>query len=434
MPDLRLLLIDATPIDGPAATSALKRVYLSDWAAPSLLHLLSTGDGLAPAAAVRGELPRALAAPEAVSGSAFDAAIEGFAPEAILYRPVADCPALHGRAMRAVQNSSVPLALWLMDDWPMRLKDQDPARHEAMDRDLRRLFARSSLNWAISEPMAEAYAVRYGVSFEVMRNAVAPAQWPRHSRRDSGSVLIRYAGSLAPDTARAAVFAAARGAAHLAEAGLPVEMEIRTQQTWLDAYADDYAAFPNVRVSRADMTDDAYRRWLAEADILLMAYNFDPGTKRYLQYSFANKTPETLASGAAVLAYGPRDLATIDYLAQAGDVAAVVAEDDPALLTQTMRALVEDADRRRRLAEAARAHAFSAFDMAAARGRFREGLARLAAAAPPSRAPRLAAGEAMDAITVKKTAYRRLVDGLKSRFPAVMGGLRRILRPVRGRR
>src|SRR3546814_2418481 len=57
-----------------------------------------------------------------------------------------------------------------------------------------------------------------------------------------------------------------------------------------------------------------YERTLAKSDALLIAYNFDPASTGYIGYSLANKMPECLASGAPLLAYGPRGVATIDYL------------------------------------------------------------------------------------------------------------------------
>src|SRR3546814_11387518 len=55
-----------------------------------------------------------------------------------------------------------------------------------------------------------------------------------------------------------------------------------------------------------------YERTLAKSDALLIAYNFDPASTGYIGYSLANKMPECLASGAPLLAYGPRGVATIE--------------------------------------------------------------------------------------------------------------------------
>ncbi|MEZ5928538.1 MAG: hypothetical protein R3C55_08685 [Parvularculaceae bacterium] len=132
------------------------------------------------------------------------------------------------------------------------------------------------------------------------------------------------------------------------------------------------------------MSTEDYRLWLSDADILLVAYNFDEATRRYLKSSFANKLPETLASGAAVLAYGPDDIETMAYVRASG-VAEMVCERSPQALEAAIKALTGDKARRRALGEKARAHAIAAFDLDAGRARFaRVSRRRLLPTRPPT--------------------------------------------------
>src|SRR3546814_20426156 len=73
------------------------------------------------------------------------------------------------------------------------------------------------------------------------------------------------------------------------------------------------ASLRGVRVQGL-VPEDEYERTLSEADALLIAYNFDPASIGYIGYSLANQMPECLASGAPLIAYGPRDVATIAIL------------------------------------------------------------------------------------------------------------------------
>src|SRR3546814_10944453 len=65
--------------------------------------------------------------------------------------------------------------------------------------------------------------------------------------------------------------------------------------------------------------------------------------------------PERLASGAPLLAYGPRGVATIDYLEAAG-IAEVVTEKGGSGLADAIERLVAEPARGAALTEAARAH------------------------------------------------------------------------------
>src|SRR6185436_9968115 len=100
----------------------------------------------------------------------------------------------------------------------------------------------------------DAFQARYTVPFEVFRNGVTPAQWQGLNRRPSRDevIRIRYAGSLAPDTASDGVYEVAKAVEEIA-AYHRVELEIRTQPTWHETEALKYEPFSHVSFSLADL-------------------------------------------------------------------------------------------------------------------------------------------------------------------------------------
>ncbi|MCE9649647.1 MAG: FkbM family methyltransferase [Parvibaculum sp.] len=373
----RTLLIDMTPFGGATATGELKRAYFEQFEKHRLLHLY---------AAPRGRLGLApggdIAAAEAIELHGEDAQlaelVAAFDPEIILYRPVADRPDLHKISMKLIAALRRPWIIWMMDDWPERLRAQDNARFEVMDRDLRKLLHGAADRFAISEAMVEAFGSRYGVEFKVFRNGAAPGDWVE-LKKDAGRgkpLRVRYAGSLAPDTTRDSVYEIAQAIEKLAGRHR-LTFEIRTQSTWHRAEKDRYRKLKHVVFETSDLDEQAYRRWLANADVLVVAYNFDAETIRYLQYSFANKTPEYLASGVPVLAYGPRDIATVRFLAD-NSAAAVVDSRDADKLTATIERLITSKPYRDELALSARAVAFSVLGIEAQRRGFMRALSKAA--------------------------------------------------------
>ncbi len=380
MTDPRLLLIDFTPMTGPAATSALKAAYFRDWADGALIHVSDVGGRVAAASG--------MARPQFIESddAAISLLIGSFAPEVVLYRPVADSPALHDFAMRAIEKATgagAGLALWLMDDWPARLEKKDAAHFEEMDRDLRLLLGRAGVRFAISDGMAGAFEDRYGAPFDVAHNGVLTDDWPARNAEHRERLVVRYAGSLAPDTTRDSVLDVARAVADLAGSDAPVVLEGRSHKIWLKQSGEELNALPNVSFAESDLSAAAYREWLCGADILLLAYNFDEHTRTYLQYSFANKLPETMAAGAAILAYGPDGLETIDYLKR-NDLVEAVTSRDPEQLRDALLRLAHAPARRRELSERARSHAFSSFEFTAMKAAFKEKLSRLIATATDS--------------------------------------------------
>ncbi len=405
----RTLLIDVTGIGGTSATGQLKANYFGHFGTEKLLHLFARPRsspsrpfelGLAPAG--MRTLPRLRYF--AADSPDVETACRAFNPDIVCYRPVAERRELHAAAMRLIQTLGKPWVIWLMDDWPERLRTSDSQQYAEMDRDLRRLLRGAADRFAISEAMAAAFKERYGVPFKIYRNGALPDDWAllQHHAGPDGRARIRYAGSLAPDTTRDSVLEVATVVSDVASR-LPVSLEIHTQAQWYRAENHKYSSLQNVTLDATELDEAAYRQWLVDADILLVAYNFDRETIRYLRYSFGNKTPEYLASGAAVLAYGPRELATIKFLAGI-EGAVVVDEPDRDRLGQAIEELVTDAGRRADMGENARMVAFSRLELDTQRQRFITDL-RAAANLPDSKSP---STPALETISISRDARAQI--------------------------
>ena len=199
--------------------------------------------------------------------------------------------------------------------------------------------------------MSDAFKLRYGADFIPIANGINPADWPQLRDHKAGPMLVRYSGGLAADMTLTSVLRVARMVEKLADSGVPVTFEINTQKWWLDKSGAQFKDFKHTTISSEVLPTDTYRAWLSAADLVVIAYNFDPATLRYVQYSMANKTPECLASGAALLAIGPREIATIGYLAESG-AAHVVDRDSDAAVEDALRQLQAQPERRAMLAAA----------------------------------------------------------------------------------
>lgn len=371
-------MIDPTPFGRGSATGELKQAFFGDWPPFALLHLWEKPDHALAANIYRAESAQELEITGEADG--LHQLVSMFQPEIVIYRPVGDCPTLHEAAMSLIRRLDAPLAIWVMDDWPSRLRHQNSSQYEAVEKDLCELFRRSKNNYAISERMAVIFSEHYGVAFDVARNGVEPANWSARAEEKtekSETITIRYAGSLAPDTARDSVIDVANAVGRLRAAGLPIELEIRTQRTWFEPNKKTFDAISGVSLKLATLTANEYRKWLTDADIVLMAYNFDEATARYLSYSFANKLPELLASGAALLAYGPPGLESIRRLCEQNAAHAVTERDD-ALLDAEIKSLATNKDLRIAIGQKARSIAFGDYNLAAQRNRFLQRLTEMA--------------------------------------------------------
>ena len=82
--------------------------------------------------------------------------------------------------------------------------------------------------------------------------------------------------------------------------------------------------------------EDFEREFFA-SDILLHVESFDPFIKERVKYSVSTKIADSLASGIPVFAYGPKGIASIDYLAE--NAAAITATDKGELKDMLKEAL-----------------------------------------------------------------------------------------------
>lgn len=108
-------------------------------------------------------------------------------------------------------------------------------------------------------------------------------------------------------------------------------------------------AHPNVVWGGAIPYSDVMKKTFS-CDIYVVAESFREEDINFTRYSLSTKAADGLASGAAVLAYGPPESGVIDYLLKT-DAAAVCTEESG--IEDAIRKLIADPDRQRSLYEKA---------------------------------------------------------------------------------
>lgn len=348
---VRLLILDMTPAGNGTATGQLKQALFGGIGTVATLQICAWGDGLGLAGQGKA---RSVSAEEA------GAAIDRFAPDMILYRPTPDAPVLHEFAMQQIfGRAGIPLAVWIMDDWPEQMKTQDPQRAKALDADWRALLDAAAVRLSVSEQMSAIFRRRYGVDFVAVANGVVREDWRRKS------LLVRYGGGLSPSMGlesvrRVAEAVEALGA--LGAEGVDARFEILTRKHWREAAEGEFAGFPRTSFRTDVLPDAEYRAWLMGADVLAICYNFDEASKAYVRHSMANKLPECLASGAVVLAHGPESVATI---ARAKELECTLLVSDPSLekLVDGLKRVVDEPEWAAALTARAQRIAFERFGL-----------------------------------------------------------------------
>ena len=360
----KLLLIDFTRMGHHTATGELKQAYFSHWPETSLLHLYGESGHNFGLVSSKGDTGNCLRKNDVLTH------VDSYEPDVILYRPVENRPDLHDLALSLISDLKRPYIIWLMDDWPRSLKLSNPSAARSMDNDIARLCRHANRCLAISEPMAGAFGARYGHHFDVFHNSVDHDAWQAitSSAAWKSSCTIRYSGNLSPDLTLDSLLDLAQAVENLA-LHRDIQLEIHTQSHWKKNTAHHFEKFSHTNVTEAKLDKKDYYHWLAEADILFIGNNFGDTAQRYLQYSFANKIVEYLASAKPIIAYGPKGLFSMDFLEKPQGVLRIH-EPSIAELEKNLNSLAGSQKNRIELGQFNRDFVFSKFDLNMARQAF----------------------------------------------------------------
>ncbi|RAH96547.1 hypothetical protein DLJ53_32065 [Acuticoccus sediminis] len=416
----RLLVVDFTPIGGGSATGEIKDALLGHWPRAELMEISALGETLT----VRGgALATPLQSPRERRADRVLAAAAAFAPDVVLYRPVAERPDLHRLLAEILSLHPAPVLTSFMDDWMLRLFGQSKPGFDAFDHGVRVLLEAAPFCLAISEPMGALLEARYGVPAVALANGIEPEVFAgvRQAAAEAGKVAagaggglkVRYAGGLAGDMGLATLTNLAEAVERLAPRG--ATLEIKTSPYWMRTQGEAFAAWPATTVFSEEMTRAEYHAWLAGADVVVIAYNFDAASLAYVRHSLANKLPECLASGAALLAVGPAECATMMRLAGTG-CGVRVTEDGVEPVAAALERLL-DPSARAAVAAAQVEVAEREFALLPRREILRRALVAMAASEPdPGTARRLA-----DAVTAAAGRWQAMPASAPAFLPAFAG-------------
>lgn len=344
--------IDLTSLDGISATGRVKDVFFRGWPKDSFHWVSFDGQTkqLCPTIIDGTVLSCNLSDEELVDG------VRKFKPDVVYYRAV-DNAMVHAFARSAIPQLRKPYVVHLMDDWPQRLEKTAPVSFVEFDKSLRGLISDANASLSIGDAMSKEFGQRYGRLFTPFANAVDPASFPPRRRvsKQGEEFLICYAGALAEDMTLASVADVANAVESLPDS-LNVRLNIYTRPPWTGIAIRMLGRLSRTRILRQVLSAD-YFALLQESDALLIAYNFDQRSRDYIGYSIANKMPECLASGTPIIAYGPGDVATIDYL-KSKKVALIVDQQNHNLLVSTIQDLVTKRVQQLSLGKMARELAF----------------------------------------------------------------------------
>ena len=282
--------------------------------------------------------------------------------------------------LRALQRAlGLPLIVHFMDDFPESLYREGWLSGWVRRRYLAEFagLVRSADGLiAISREMAEEYERRYRrpvgwlpmpVELDSYRNA-ARTPWVA-----SRPFRLRYGGRVGW-AIRESLADLAQAVQALRREGADLAFDIVTFQQ--DEVPTACRVAKGVAVHTPGPLADV-PRLQAEADALVICYDFDPAAVRQARYSMPSKLADCMASGTPILVYGPAGLPVVEYARREG-WGEVVDSRDPGALRAAVRELMAAAALREQRGRIARGLAVERHDARAISARLAEMLKQAA--------------------------------------------------------
>jgi glycosyltransferase involved in cell wall biosynthesis len=274
--------------------------------------------------------------------------VRDFQPE-VLYGHCSDLNSvLFLRRMR--QALGLPLILHFMDDWAeTKYREGWIAKllHPRFQAEFRELVRSADVTIAICQEMAEEYEKRYQrpVLWFPMPVELGAYLAAARTRWTAGRPFrLRYGGRVG--WAIHESLADLAGVVHvLRQGGTDVALDIVTFQA--DEVPAACLALTGVAVQVPGPLAEL-PRLQAEADVLVVCYDFDQESFRQARYSMPSKLADCMASGTPILVYGPAGLPVVEYARRDG-WGKVVDRRDPLALQAAMRELMGSAVLREQL-------------------------------------------------------------------------------------
>lgn len=235
-----------------------------------------------------------------------------------------------------------------MDDWPSTLYRTSILRsalRARLDSLLFRILRSAPLRLVIGPDMAAEFQRRYGGHFEPFMNGVEVASlaYAPPSPARGRPVRLSYVGGLHLDRWKSLVdIGLALG--RLEAKGMTAELTVYSTERFAAEAAMMAAACPTILLG-GPLRPDEVPSVLRRSDILVHAESFGELTETFARWSISTKLPEYLGAGRPILAYGPRQLASVSYVHHLGAGIAVDVRDSDALVWALCRLVSSEPER-----------------------------------------------------------------------------------------
>lgn len=262
--------------------------------------------------------------------------IKQFEPD-VIYSPLGNRRLI--RLSRQISKQlNVPIVPHFMDDWPaIRYTGSIWLKlpRLLLLHSLERMFKSVEFGCCISEKMCNEYLTRYKKEFITLMNSVTAPEIKNHkvnSHNVNSKITLVYLGGLHLNRWQTLIKLDDAIGALNRDINSDVRLVIYTS----DEDKSRYASLFSANASFKDYVDHSdVPKVMAQSDYLVHIESFDINVLKFIEYSISTKIPEYLASSRPIIAIGPGNAASIEYL-ELNNCAYVIKENSTKEILKTL--------------------------------------------------------------------------------------------------
>jgi len=258
-------------------------------------------------------------------------------------------------AQEIINELNIPLAVYFTDDYiinPIRKNWQDRKKYKKDEKEFRTIINNASIHYTISELMSQKYSDFFGKQFDCIMNSVDVYPFEPMAVTEDKSTIAYFGGlnlnrwkmisrlsKLSDGKARVIVYT-----------GQEITEEID-------------ASFKNAGVELGGfLKGDEVRKKMLESNMLLHIESDDEYYRALTCLSVSTKIPEYMMSSRPIIAFGPKEIASIRLVSD-NDLALVISSEDDEVRQKTkLQELLDNRTMQQKYAKKAYDYAVEHFD------------------------------------------------------------------------
>lgn len=270
----------------------------------------------------------------------FRAWIDNFNPDCVFFVS-GDYAFMYDIALKIAKERNIPLYISCMDDYYFNNKNSNrflgDFQHKMFMKSVRKAISYSSALLCICDSMSKDYAKYFNKKCATIHTAASFDTQLVANKINQ----ISYIGNLGYNR-------------HLQLVEIGKELKsLNLAVNHVDVYSSEireeilkYMTEENGIVFHGSISADEVKKVMAESMAVIHTESFDEVMKNSVKYSVSTKIADSLMSGTCILAYGPKDIASMKYLEDNDAAICVNSKDD---LKTGLKKLINDDKQRNKV-------------------------------------------------------------------------------------